>query len=304
MTVLLLFSSSRSFSTGSGQRTGMARAEAWFCAQTHFCVVFEVCGWIIVRLEDPNMAHYKISISQSLIIFNLLVFDRIHDATYLSKMSRTSRRNIGPQHQKYSSIFHCTHGYFVSLCSPNPLVSAKKQIVLFHLAIEASPIWSLHLCLTTWICWSLFWDEQGSFFLKPCQTCGDVGAVRFFFFLGFSDPDWTPTTNLWSSSLLFCTSEIYSVFSHWDRWLIWNLVFDFPPIYISVKQEAWLDNFMFIITPECSKSWICDESEYERNILQRYFTHKNSRGANNCVQHVFEKNIYFIMIFPPIFKFL
>jgi len=25
-----------------------------------------------------------------------------------------------------------------------------------------------------------------------------------------------------------------------------------------------------------------------------------SRGANNCVQSVFEKNIYFIMIFPPI----
>ncbi len=37
-------------------------AEAWFwCPVTHFCVVFEVCIWIIVRLEDPNMAHYKIS---------------------------------------------------------------------------------------------------------------------------------------------------------------------------------------------------------------------------------------------------
>ncbi len=30
----------------------------------------------------------------------------------------------------------------------------------------------------------------------------------------------------------------------------------------------------------------------------------NSSGANNCVQRVFEKNIYFIMIFPPHFKFL
>ncbi len=28
---------------------------------THFCVIFEVCIWIIVRLEDPNMAHYNIS---------------------------------------------------------------------------------------------------------------------------------------------------------------------------------------------------------------------------------------------------
>ncbi len=27
----------------------------------------------------------------------------------LNKMSRTSSRNIDPHHQKYSSIFHCTH---------------------------------------------------------------------------------------------------------------------------------------------------------------------------------------------------
>ncbi len=69
------------------------------CSVTHFCVVFEVCVWIIVWLEDPNMAHYKISNRVShLLIFYLLVFDRIHDAVCLNKMSRTSSRNIGPQH--------------------------------------------------------------------------------------------------------------------------------------------------------------------------------------------------------------
>ncbi len=31
------------------------------CSVTHFCVVFEVCVWIIVWLENLNMAHYKIS---------------------------------------------------------------------------------------------------------------------------------------------------------------------------------------------------------------------------------------------------
>ncbi len=47
---------------GSGQRTGMAIAEAWFCAQWPiYFVVFEVCVWIIVRLEDQNIAHYKLS---------------------------------------------------------------------------------------------------------------------------------------------------------------------------------------------------------------------------------------------------
>ncbi len=58
------------FLQGSGQRTGMAIAEAWFCALAHFCV-FEFCFWIIVRLEDQNMAHYKISnrVSHLLIFF-------------------------------------------------------------------------------------------------------------------------------------------------------------------------------------------------------------------------------------------
>ncbi len=99
------------FLQGSGQRTGMASRSLVLCSVTHFCVVFEVCVWIIVRLEDPNMAHYKISNWVShLLIFYLLVFDIINDAMCLNKMSRTSSRNIGPEHQKYSSIFHCTHG--------------------------------------------------------------------------------------------------------------------------------------------------------------------------------------------------
>ncbi len=62
MTVLLLFSSPHSFSTGfrSEDWNGHSRS-LLLCSVTHFCVVFEVCVWIIVRLEDPNMAHYKIS---------------------------------------------------------------------------------------------------------------------------------------------------------------------------------------------------------------------------------------------------
>ncbi len=50
--------------------------------------------------------HYKISNRVShLLIFYLLVFDIINDAMCLNKMSRFSR-NIGPQHQKYCSIFY------------------------------------------------------------------------------------------------------------------------------------------------------------------------------------------------------
>ncbi len=53
---------------GSGQRTGMASRSLILCPVTHFCVVLKVCVWIIVLLEDPNMAHYKIY-SQSLVDF-------------------------------------------------------------------------------------------------------------------------------------------------------------------------------------------------------------------------------------------
>ncbi len=112
MTVLPLFRSPHSSSTGfrSEDWKGHSRSLV-LCSVTHFCVVFEVCIWIIVRLEDPNMAHYKSSNRVShLLIFYLLVFDRIHDAMYLNKMSRTSSRNIPHNVKKYSSIFHCTHG--------------------------------------------------------------------------------------------------------------------------------------------------------------------------------------------------
>ncbi len=85
-TQLLLFSSPHSFSTGfrSEDWNGHSRSLV-LCSVTPFCVVFEVCVWIIVRLEDPNMAHYKISNRvRHLLIFYLLVFDRIHDAMCLN----------------------------------------------------------------------------------------------------------------------------------------------------------------------------------------------------------------------------
>ncbi len=67
---------------------------------------------------------------------------------------------------------------------------------------------------------------------------------------------------------------------------LFSLLFIFKP---------WLDNFMFIITLVCSKLWIWMGIYFRDILLVRI-----SRGANNCVQHVFEKNIYFIMRFPPI----
>ncbi len=133
MTVLLLFSSPHSFSTGfrSEDWNGHSRSLV-LCPVTHFCVVFEACVWIIVRLKDPNMAHYTTSNRVShLLIFYLLVFERIHDAMCLNKMSRTASRNIGPQHQKYSSIFDCTHWVLFIPVFTKPILSVCCQKAIF-----------------------------------------------------------------------------------------------------------------------------------------------------------------------------
>jgi len=45
-------------------------------------------------------------------------------------------------------------------------------------------------------------------------------------------------TNLWSSIIFYCTSEIYSLFFLIVMDDSGNLGFVSPPIYISVKQEA------------------------------------------------------------------
>ncbi len=78
------------------QKHGFVLSDPFLCCFWGFCL--DYC-----TVEDPNMAHFTYW------FFYLLVFDRIHDAMCL-KMSRTSSRNIGPQHQKYSSILYCTHG--------------------------------------------------------------------------------------------------------------------------------------------------------------------------------------------------
>ncbi len=71
----------------------------------------------------------------------------------------------------------------------------------------------------------------------------------------------------------------------------------FPHIYNSVEQEVMAGQFHAPSHPGVLKNL-----NMNGNILQRYFTHNNSRGANNCGQHSLEKNSYFIMIFSPHFQ--
>ncbi len=102
------------FLQGSGQRTGMAIADAWFCAQWPIFVLFlrfvlgllygwKIQTWPTIRFLTESVTYW---------FFNLLVFDRIHDAMCLNKISRTSSRNIGPQHQIQQYISLNTWGTF------------------------------------------------------------------------------------------------------------------------------------------------------------------------------------------------
>ncbi len=144
------------------------RSEDWnghsrslvLCSGTYFCVVFEVCVWIIAWLEDPNMAHYKISNRViHLLIFYLLVLDRIHDATCLNKMSRTSSRDIGPQHKKYSSIFNCTHEvlYIAVFTKPILSVCCLKPHFLVSSDLRSQSHLKFQSCLITEYAGDCFW---------------------------------------------------------------------------------------------------------------------------------------------------
>ncbi len=89
------------------------RSEDWKqklgCAQWPIFLLFWgfvglLSGWKIQTW--PIIRFLKESVTYR--FFYLLVFDRIHDAMCLNKKSFS--RNIGPQHQKHSSIFYCTYG--------------------------------------------------------------------------------------------------------------------------------------------------------------------------------------------------
>ncbi len=79
------------------------RSEDWnghgrslvLCWVTHFCVVFEVCVWIIVWLEDPIMAHYKISNRVS----HLLIFLSV--GIWYNPWCHVSKQDVQDLQQKY-----------------------------------------------------------------------------------------------------------------------------------------------------------------------------------------------------------
>ncbi len=122
MLVLFLFSSPTHFLHGSGQRTRMAIAEAWFCAQWPIFVLF-------LRLVFGLLYSWKIQ-TESITYWFFICWYLIE-----SMMPCVLIRCPGPPAEikahniKNTAVYLIVHmGYFLSLCSPNPswVFGAKK----------------------------------------------------------------------------------------------------------------------------------------------------------------------------------
>ncbi len=104
------------------------------------------------------------------------------------------------------------------------------------------------------------------------------------------------TSLICETQLSFSAHQKYILWFFLLWWVIKGIWVLFSLLYIFLwNRKPWLDDFMFIIALECSNLWIW-MGIYFRYILLIII----SRGANNCVQRVFEKNYYLIMIFPLI----
>ena len=87
------------------------------------------------------------------------------------------------------------------------------------------------------------------------------------------------------AQLSFAAHQKYILwfFSLW--WMIKGIMPLFSLLFVFLWiRKPWLDNFMSIITLECSKLWIWMRIYFRDILLIRI-----SRGANNCVQRAFEK---------------
>ncbi len=91
------------------------RSEDWnghsrslvLCSVTHFCVDFEVCVWIIVRLEDPNMAHYMwLFLTESVTCWFFICWYLIESWCHISKQDvQDLQQKYRPTTYKYISLY-------------------------------------------------------------------------------------------------------------------------------------------------------------------------------------------------------
>ncbi len=119
------------FLQGSGQRTGMAIAEAWFCAQWPIFVLFlrfvfgllsgwKIQTWPIIRFLTEWVTYWFFICWYLIESVMPCVKQDVQDL----------QQKYRPTTLKIQQYFIVHMGYFLSLCSPNPswVFAAKKPI--------------------------------------------------------------------------------------------------------------------------------------------------------------------------------
>ncbi len=127
-----------------------------------FLCLFPCLFWIVVLVEYPNTAYYKISNRvRHLLIFYLLVFDRIHDACIWTRCPGPPAEKQAHNIKDPAVYLTVDMGYFLSLCSPNPYwVFAAKNIFF---SVSSDHRIQSHLkfqsCLITELAGVCFWID-------------------------------------------------------------------------------------------------------------------------------------------------
>ncbi len=201
MTVLLLFSSPHSSSTGFRSEDRDSHGKILIlCSVTHFCVYFDVCFGLL--------SWWKIHTRPIIRFLTEAVRFRFFICWYLieSMMPCIWTRCSGPLAEKQTHnikdpavYLTVDMGYFfIPVCTKLIWWVCCQKAIFFSFIWPQKPVpFEVPVVSDNWICWSLFLDEWGQFFLKPSRTtCGDIGDVWYFVFLGFCPQD---STNLYNS---------------------------------------------------------------------------------------------------------
>ncbi len=297
-------------------------AEAWFCAQWPIVVLFlrfvfvllygwKIQTWPIIRFLTESVTYWC-----------------QQDVQDLQQKYRPSTSKIRQYISLYTwgTFYPCVHQTHLGF-----LLLKSYFFCLFHLTIEASPIWifvfNYFLQFSSCGPWRVFSHSNS----PPHRALGRYRP-------GYPGCSWRSTTDIdtrplpgrfkqfyvdWKfliialmvemgiftalallkATSLICEAQlsfaahhkyILWFFSLW--WMIRGIWALFSLLFIFLwNRKPWLDNFMFTISLECSKFWIWMEI-YFRDILLIII----SRGANNCVQNVFEKKHLFHNDISPI----
>ncbi len=151
------------------QRTETAMVKIHFVLSGPFLFIW-CLFWIVVLVEDPNTAHYKISNRGSQVFdFYLLVFDRIHDAMHLTRCSGPPAEKQAHNIKDPAVYLTVDMGYFFIPVCTKLIWWVCCQKALFSVSSDNRSQCHLKFqsCLTTEFAGVCFWMSEENFSWNP-----------------------------------------------------------------------------------------------------------------------------------------